>query len=287
METSVKPSLQILIVLAAAACFAACGPGPVKSRLAQAGAGMPVQHAQIHRRSPEYLPEPVLEPMEPLQRTVEDVLNDFGPQAESQLKPYFQEAGVAYPPRAITLVGLKAERRLELWARDEGAYRMIRWYPVMAASGGSGPKLRQGDRQVPEGVYRVVGLNPNSRFHLSMKLDYPNEFDLYHSALEGRDDPGSDIFIHGSDVSAGCLAMGDEAIEELFVVAAQTGPENVKVVIAPRDPRNRPLQANSRGLPSWTPELYDAIAGEIQALAAPVRVSRNSQATVRGAMIQR
>ena len=154
--------------------------------------------------------------------------------------------------------------------------QFIRDYSIQAASGVSGPKLRQGDRQVPEGVYRIAGLNPNSHYHLSMKLNYPNEFDLYHADQEGRFDPGGDIFIHGKAVSIGCLAMGDEAIEELFVLAAQVGKENVKVVIAPRDPRTLPLDTDTEGMPEWAGELYDQISSELQALSPPVSLSTNA-----------
>lgn len=205
-------------------------------------------------------------------RTTEDVLVQFGPYAEAQLRPYFQRAGVAYPPRELTLVALKAERILEVWARGESEFRHIRDYRILAASGVAGPKLVQGDKQVPEGVYRIEGLNPNSKFHLSMKLNYPNDFDWYHAEEEGRDNPGSDIFIHGKDLSVGCLAMGDAAIEELFVLVAQTGRENVKVVIAPRDPRALPLKP-PEDTPDWLGDLYRSIEREVQMLEQPVRVS--------------
>jgi len=234
---------------------AASQPAPKHTR--------PIQHAMS-------LPLP---PREPGQRTVEDVLQDFGPYAIDQLKPYFARAGVTFPPRELTLVALKAEKKLELWASGDGEYRLIRDYDILAASGTAGPKLRQGDRQVPEGVYRIVGLNPNSNFHLSMKLNYPNSFDLFHAAQEGRDDPGSDIFIHGKDQSIGCLAMGDAAIDELFVLVARVGVDNVKVVIAPHDPRAYPLDPSAGEFPIWTDELYAMIASEIQALSRPATVS--------------
>jgi len=214
-------------------------------------------------------------PRLPGQWTVEDVLQDFGAYAGRKLSPYFAKAKVPYPPREAVFIALKEEKKLELWARGEGELRFIRDYDIQAASGVAGPKLRQGDRQVPEGIYRIVGLNPNSHYHLSMKLNYPNEFDLYHAGQEGRYDPGSDIFIHGKAASIGCLAMGDEAIEELFVLAAQTGKENVKVVIAPHDPRRSPLDAEVEDLPEWTPELYETISHEIRALSPPVSVSNN------------
>ncbi|QSA98763.1 murein L,D-transpeptidase family protein [Methylococcus sp. EFPC2] len=217
------------------------------------------------------LPPPLSEPG---QRSVADVLRDFGPYAVEQLQPYFVRAGVAYPPAEVTLVGLKAEKKLELWARDEGReYRFIRDYDILAASGTAGPKLRQGDGQVPEGIYRIVGLNPNSNFHLSMKLDYPNEYDRAHAAAEGRRDPGSDIFIHGRAVSIGCLAMGDAAIDELFVLVAQVGKERVKVVIAPHDPRSRTLEPVPGVMPAWVGELYGMITDQIVSLSHPLAVS--------------
>lgn len=217
-----------------------------------------------------YIPPPKL----PGQWTVEDILQVYGTSVKGKLNYYFARAKVSYPPREVTIIALKQEKKLELWARDNGNFQFIRDYYILAASGEAGPKLRQGDRQVPEGIYRIEGLNPNSHYHLSMKLDYPNEFDLLHAWQEGRTDPGSDIFIHGKTASIGCLAMGDEAIEELFVLTAQVGTENVKVVIAPHDPRAYPLEANSQELPEWTPELYSIISREIQALSPVLKSAK-------------
>lgn len=138
---------------------------------------------------------------------------------------------------------------------------MVNAVAITAASGKSGPKLREGDRQVPEGVYKLVGLNPNSSYHLSMKLNYPNEFDRYWANKEGRTNPGSDIFIHGKAVSIGCIAVGDDAIEELFYIVHKVGIEKVKVVISPRDPRKNALAGNSDS-PEWTEELYKNIESE-------------------------
>lgn len=238
------------------------------------------KHRPVASRSPtstidqsSMLPPPRI--LEPGRRTTRDVLHLFGSYVEQELKPYFHNAGVSYPPKKVTFVALKQERKLEVWARDDGDYRFIRDYDIKAASGVTGPKLRQGDKQVPEGIYRIVGLNPNSNYHLSMKLNYPNEFDWFHAQREGRFDPGSDIFIHGDSVSAGCLAMGNNAIEELFVLTAQVGEENVKVIIAPRDPRVLPLDPNGYGLPSWTSELYKMISAEMEFFSDEVRVSNS------------
>lgn len=217
-----------------------------------------------------YVPPPPV----PGERTVNDVLEAYGPYARLKLAPYFAKAEVSYPPKEVVLVALKQEKKLELWARNKAEFRFIRDYDIQAASGVAGPKLRQGDKQVPEGIYRIEAFNPNSNFHLSMKINYPNEFDFFHAWREGRVNPGSDIFIHGKDISSGCLAMGDEAIEELFVLTAQAGIENVKVLIAPYDPRIFPLKAISGDLPEWTVELYSNISGEIKALSKAVESAK-------------
>ena len=196
-------------------------------------------------------------------RNIDDVLYAFAPSAWEQIKPYFRKAGVNYPPNDIVLIAIKDEKKMELWARDTGKYKLVRNYHIKAASGMRGPKLQQGDRQVPEGIYHISRLNPNSNYHLSMKVDYPNEFDRAHASDDGRYDLGGDIFIHGKAVSAGCLAMGDAAIEELFVLAAHVGTQNIRVIISPSDPRERPLDATHSSLPSWTPELYAEITREI------------------------
>jgi murein L,D-transpeptidase YafK len=199
-------------------------------------------------------------------RTIEGVVRDLGPAARARLAPRFRAAGAAYPPRAVTLVVLKEERVLELWAEDD-APRLVHRYPVLAASGALGPKLREGDRQVPEGVYRVLWLNPNSSYHLSMKLDYPNAFDREHARRDGRTDLGGDIFVHGRAVSIGCVALGDPAIEELFVLAADVGAARVKAVIAPRDLR----VASTRDpeiASAWAPELYRLVRRELARLRA-------------------
>ena len=98
------------------------------------------------------------------------------------------EAGVSYPPSDIALYAIKDEKRMELWARStpRDKFKMVHSYGIRAASGIRGPKLQQGDRQVPEGIYQISRLNPHSNYHLSMKVNYPNEFDLDHAEYDGR-----------------------------------------------------------------------------------------------------
>ncbi len=169
--------------------------------------------------------------------------------------------GLAYPPRELTLIGLKQERRLEAWAKATEGWKRIAVFPVLAASGGPGPKLRVGDLQVPEGFYRLVAFNPNSSYHLSLRVNYPNQDDLAVARAEGRTDLGGDIFIHGKAVSIGCLALGDRGIEELYVLVADVGLSRVRVVLAPQADPVAP-----RGTRQWIVQLYSRLSAELQAV---------------------
>lgn len=108
----------------------------------------------------------------------------------------------------------KEEAELEVWVALDDTYTLFRTYPICAYSGHLGPKLREGDRQAPEGFYSVdkAALNPKSNYHLSFNLGFPNAFDRAH----GR--TGSFLMVHGDCVSIGCYAMTDPAIEEIYVL---------------------------------------------------------------------
>lgn len=221
----------------------------------------------VPRLPPLPMPTPV---PSPLARTAESVVAELGPRVRARWQPYVASAGLPYPPPELALLAFKRERRLEIWGRAvSGDPAGSRWaridaLPILAASGVAGPKLRRGDRQVPEGMYRVVAFNPNSSFHLSMMLDYPNADDLAVAAEEGRTDLGGDIFIHGNALSSGCLAVGDRAIEDLFVLVADVGLEHVHVIVAPHDPRGPIGLAPIPGL-AFTAELYRRIEAALQA----------------------
>ena len=151
---------------------------------------------------------------------------------EKELRAAFTKAGVRWPADEIFLRGLKRERQLELWARDrEGeSFRLVRAYPILAQSGGPGPKRREGDRQVPEGSYEVDRFNPLSAFHLSLGLNYPNASDII---LGDPVSPGFDIFIHGGEPSIGCLALGDPAMGEIYLAALDSRARPIRVHIFP------------------------------------------------------
>jgi len=127
----------------------------------------------------------------------------------------------------------KQEKRLELWlARDDGRFALFKGYDICTYSGALGPKLREGDRQAPEGFYRVglSQLNPNSRHHLSFNLGFPNAFDTQL----GR--TGSALMVHGGCSSVGCYAITDASVDEVYAVveaALTQGQQAVDVSVFP------------------------------------------------------
>lgn len=106
----------------------------------------------------------------------------------------------------------KLESELEIWMEKDGRYQKFAAYPICLWSGRLGPKLREGDRQAPEGFYAVTKeeLNPNSRWHRSFSLGFPNAFDR----AQGR--TGSFIMVHGGCQSVGCFAMTNNVVDEIW-----------------------------------------------------------------------
>ncbi len=207
----------------------------------------------------------------PLRRyALHERLAEISPGANKRLTAKFEAAKAAWPPAEITLVAVKDAKTLEVFTRPAGgAWTFIHRYPVLAASGSSGPKLKQGDKQVPEGVYGISYLNPNSRFHVSLRVNYPNAFDREMAANDKRSNLGGDIMIHGKNASIGCLAIGDEAAEEIFVLAASVGISKIKLIIAPTDFRRNAIPALEPGQPVWLPKLYSEVASAMTEFKAP------------------
>ncbi len=144
---------------------------------------------------------------------------DRAARAEARVRPTLEtelaKAGLRYGAPVFVRL-FKEEHELELWVDDGARFRLFRRYPICTWSGALGPKLRQGDGQSPEGFYRVGRgqLNPQSAYHLSFNLGYPNAYDRAH----GR--TGDYLMVHGRCVSIGCYAMGDAAIEEIYTLVA-------------------------------------------------------------------
>lgn len=120
------------------------------------------------------------------------------------------------PSAPILIRSFKKESELEVWklART-GRYVHVKTFPICRWSGQLGPKQRTGDRQAPEGFYAVAGrqMNPNSAYHLSFDLGYPNAYDRAHGAT------GAYLMTHGICSSMGCYAMTNDQISEIYALA--------------------------------------------------------------------
>jgi murein L,D-transpeptidase YafK len=149
----------------------------------------------------------------------------------ADVKQLWEQAGLKTPPIEVYLRAFKKERVLELWGGPRGkALALIKSYPFCAASGELGPKRREGDLQVPEGFYEVAQFNPTSNFHLSLKVSYPNASD---KVLSDADRPGGLIYLHGGCASIGCIAITDPSIEEVYLLALDSGTRPIHFDIFP------------------------------------------------------
>lgn len=112
----------------------------------------------------------------------------------------------------------KEESELEVWKKDRsGRFALLKTYPICRWSGELGPKLREGDRQAPEGFYSITPaqMNPKSRYYLAFNMGYPNAYDR----AWGR--TGAELMIHGDCSSRGCYAMTDEQIAEIYALGRE------------------------------------------------------------------
>lgn len=168
--------------------------------------------------------------------------------AGDTVKKLCSDAGLKYPLQRLFFRAIKDERVLEVWGADSGRskFKLIHTYPIAAMSGKLGPKRREGDLQVPEGFYHIDRFNPQSRFLLSLGLNYPNASDRI---LSDKKKPGGDIFIHGNAVSIGCMAMTDPKIEEIYLLALSardSGQAKIPVHVFPFRMTAEILAANQR-----------------------------------------
>jgi murein L,D-transpeptidase YafK len=198
-----------------------------------------------------------------------------------RLAQLLADAGVAHP-RALLLRVFKEERVLELWvaAAPEGPFVHLGDHAVCASSGGPGPKARTGDGQVPEGLYRVTTLNPWSRFHLSLRLDYPNAADRARNPGVPVSALGGEIFVHGNCLTIGCIPLGDEAIEEVYLAALDTRTRGgeVSVLVLPARPGGERWTSLSKSVPAGNGALWRSLAAISDRLDGSRRLPRVSAA---------
>jgi murein L,D-transpeptidase YafK len=155
-----------------------------------------------------------------------------------------------YSPIVVRV--FKEEAELEVWKQDTaGRFQILKTYPICRWSGDLGPKLYEGDRQAPEGFYTITPelMNPNSNFHLSINFGFPNSFDKANRRN------GSFLMIHGDCLSAGCYAMTDEQISEIYSLARDSlsGRPSFQIQAYPfrLTPANLARHRNSPNLAFW------------------------------------
>jgi murein L,D-transpeptidase YafK len=158
------------------------------------------------------------------------------------------------PTESPILVRLfKEEAELEVWKQDaSGRYDLLKTYPVCRWSGELGPKVKEGDRQAPEGFYAITPgqMNPNSAYYLSFNIGYPNAYDR----AWGR--TGSQLMVHGDCSSRGCYAMTDDQIGEIYALARESffgGQRAFQVQALPFrfTPTNFARHRNNPNMPFW------------------------------------
>lgn len=148
----------------------------------------------------------------------------------------FHSKNINQDSASLYLRAFKEEKILELWAssgRDSASFIYLDSYSFCTSSGSLGPKRKEGDYQIPEGLYHIDRFNPQSRFFLSLGLNYPNKSD---KILSDKKRPGSNIFIHGACVSVGCISITDDRIKELYLITEQnyqSKSEKIRVDIFP------------------------------------------------------
>ena len=137
-------------------------------------------------------------------------------QQTPDLKQQLQQKGLMLG-NPIFIRIFKAESELEVWVQKDKTFALFKTYPICKYSGELGPKLKEGDKQAPEGFYFVPPkqMNPNSDFHLAFNIGFPNKYDRAH------DRTGSFIMVHGACSSIGCYAMTDPFIEEIYLLAQE------------------------------------------------------------------
>lgn len=164
-----------------------------------------------------------------------DRVKDAYDTKERTVKSYFEKQNLDYDGFQLFIRGFKQEELVEVWvkAKDKQTYSLLTTYRFCASSGNLGPKRKEGDRQIPEGIYHLNHFNPLSNFHLSLGINYPNASD---KILGDKQHPGSAIYIHGNCVTVGCIPITDDKIKELYVLAVEArnnGQTSIPIHIFP------------------------------------------------------
>jgi murein L,D-transpeptidase YafK len=203
---------------------------------------------------------------------------------EGTVKDYFSAKNLKYEKFKLFIRAFKKEQKLEVWIREMGkeGYTLLHTYDFCAVSGTLGPKRKEGDYQIPEGIYSINHFNPFSNFYLSLGIDYPNASDRI---LSDPKTPGGSIYIHGNCVTIGCIPLTDDKIKELYVLAVEarnSGQDKIPVHIFPTRFSATELNALKTTFPTKTISFWENLRlvyddFERSKILKPVRVTRTGE----------
>jgi len=203
---------------------------------------------------------------------------------EETVKGYFAAKKMKYEGFNLFIRAFKKEQKLEVWVReaDKDAYTLLHTYDFCAVSGTLGPKRKEGDYQIPEGIYSINHFNPLSNFYLSLGINYPNASDRI---LSDPKTPGGSIYIHGNCVTIGCIPLTDDKIKELYVLAVQAkngGQEKIPVHIFPARLSLTELSALKATFPTKTIAFWENLRlvyddFEKSKVLKPIRVTNSGE----------
>ena len=161
----------------------------------------------------------VAQPANPDSKKLSGKVGEVYNRTADSVKKQFEKQNLVWPPAEMYVRSFKYDRQLEIWVKGDSkeAFKLFKIYKVCMQSGTMGPKRMEGDYQVPEGFYYINEFNPNSAYHLSLGLNYPNSSDRILSDVSR---PGGNIYIHGNCVSTGCIPLMDLPMEEVFIIAS-------------------------------------------------------------------
>jgi murein L,D-transpeptidase YafK len=162
-------------------------------------------------------------------------VKDAYTEKESTIQSYFTKKKINQEGFRLFLRAFKKEMKVEVWVKEKGKeeYALLTTYDFCSTSGQLGPKRKEGDLQIPEGIYSINHFNPVSNFYLSLGINYPNASD---AILSDKHHPGGAIYIHGNCVTIGCIPITDDKIKELYILAVEAknnGQEKISVHIFP------------------------------------------------------
>jgi murein L,D-transpeptidase YafK len=167
------------------------------------------------------------------------------------VKKYFADKGLSFAGFQLFIRAFKADGKLEAWVKEKGSdtFTLLHTFDFCAVSGELGPKRKEGDLQIPEGIYHVNHFNPQSNFYLSLGVSYPNASDK----ILGHQRPGGAIYIHGNCVTIGCIPITDDKIKELYVLAVEArnaGQKEIPIHLFPTPLTTQNLDQLKRQFPS-------------------------------------